>query len=283
MICVTLWSGSDLNAAWALGQAALESIRPHAVQLHGSPSLLKSQAPALAEKVRATLPGVRIWLGVAGDAGQTLVPAGKLSVDALHRRRVEVAATARACGADTIVLNTEAAWRRNATGFTAVDAGRWVRDLRAAVAPGVAVEHTSYVSRFRDYPWSAFLGPELCTRTWPQAYWAAGGTAKWMRTTIWRRYWETNVPGNVAVAPYLQMHGTRCSDTTWFADQFADVTFWAVPARSDAAGVLAARALAEVERRGFTGVGRVKRFQESCGLVGDSRVGPKTLAALAMA
>lgn len=282
MLCVTLWSGAGLADAWEHGRAALAAIRPHAVQLHGAPSLLKAQAPAVAAQARAALPGVRVWLGVAGDAGQTLVPSGRLSVAALHARRVGVAATARACGADTIVLNCEKAWRRDAPGFTAVDAGRWVRDLRAACGPGVAVEHTAYVTRFADYPWAAFLGPGLCERTWPQAYWAAGGSAKWMRATIWRRYWERDVPGGAVAAPYLQAHGCATADLTWFADQFADACFWAVPARHDAAGLLALRALAEVERRGFAGAGRVAAFQRSVGLQPDARVGPLTLRALGL-
>jgi hypothetical protein len=307
VVVVTLWSGSGLRAAWAKGRAHLEMVRPHVVQLHGAPSLLKEQAPAIADQVRAALPGVRIWLGVAGDAGHTDVRAGKLSVDELHRRRVAVAETLRACGADRPLLNCEENWKRGIRppqgGFDDAAATRWVRDLQAAL-PGVPIEHSAYaaVAGHTAYAWGGFLGPGLCARSWWQLYeihsvkGAIAALDRHRKSVAAERLHGLIGPQCVA-APYLQAHhgtkrdresgamvpyGTHPLAASVMADAFNDVTFWAAGERMDDDGAALARALVEIERRGFTGAGRIARFQASAGLNPDSQIGPKTRAALGL-
>jgi hypothetical protein len=84
------------------------------------------------------------------------------------------------------------------------------------------------------------------------------------------------------VIAYVQAHHVTVRETCRIANAHETVCMWAFPTRTDANGVKAARALAEIERRGFPGPGRVERFQASAGLAADGLVGPKTLRALGL-
>lgn len=245
--------------------------------LHSTPSALKAHAPGAADKVRAALPDVRIWLGVAGDAG------GDLSLPELHRRRVSVGDTARACGAEAVVLNCEARWKLRKSGFLAADARRWITDLRVS-HPTLAIGHSAYdqPALHGRYPWREFLGPAGCAFSLPQVYWAEGGTGP-HRLAAHRRSWASTAgSGRIdpacSVWPYLQAHGCSTADLCRVADEFESVAFWPP---YDAAGALAAAALAEIDRLGLPAtVGRIRAAQRHLGLTVDGIVGLKTLGAL---
>jgi hypothetical protein len=106
------------------------------------------------------------------------------------------------------------------------------------------------------------------------------------RLALHRRQWGAAVKGGALrdrpYTGYVQLHHVTTRETCCIADAFDSVCGWAGPARVDADGLLAARVLCELDRRGFSGPGRIGRFQASVGLESDGLVGPNTLRALGL-
>jgi len=168
---LTLWSGDGLPSAVQVATPLLLDARPAVVQLHAGPQGLRDHLRAAAFRVRATLPDVALWVGVAWDGWVDEVTAA--TVDrVIERVYLPAAKAARDIGAELLVINSEAA------GKVHPKAARLLAcvaiDRIRAECPGLAIGHTAYDHPHyhpeeRDhggkidpdeegYPWSAYLG-----------------------------------------------------------------------------------------------------------------------------
>lgn len=168
---LTLWSGDGLPSAVQVATPLLLDARPAVVQLHAGPQGLRDHLHVSAAKVRAAVPGVALWVGVAWDGWVEQVTAA--TVDrVLERVYLPAARAARDIGAELLVINSEAAGKVHpeAARLLAVRA----IDVIRAECPGLLLGHTAYDHPHyhpeeRDhggridadeegYPWSAYLG-----------------------------------------------------------------------------------------------------------------------------
>lgn len=293
-VVVTLWHASGLPRAWTPEvRALLEAVRPDAVQLHGSPAHLRSDAAArVARDVRSSLPDAELWLGVACDSPAYRLAEGSRT---LRWARDELASAARVAvdlGAAAVVWNAEAGWKRSKA--SPVDRAALARALVTHVAtehPALVQGHTAYDQPHLHgrYPWAAWIGPgSSVALALPQVYCAPkeglaprGALARRLaaRRASWARSTTAGLvrPG-LAVLPYLQLHGVPAGQTATVAGELG-LCGWALPSRSDAEGHRALRALAALRP---LGPGAVARWQAERGLTADGIVGPKTLAALGL-
>lgn len=173
---LTVWSADGLRAAVGTALPLLRRVRPAGVQLHAGPQGLAEHLEAQAARVRATVPGVRLWVGVAWDGWVDDVAEGGDVHRIVERVYLPAAWAARAVGAELLVINSEAAGKVHpaAARRLAVEAIDTIR----AQCPGLLLGHTAfdhphYHPEERDhgaridaddegYPWSAYLGaPEL--------------------------------------------------------------------------------------------------------------------------
>lgn len=274
---------------------ALARIRPRCVVLHTSPD--PSDGPAVA-KLRATLPGVRVWFSAPSNQ---LARSSPGAAAAKARRWSQVATD---LGAEHLMFNCERPdWhargddeRDRALSLTA---GMFL-EAAAQASPALELGITSH-----DCPrwhlsrrvWRAFLGRSSPVRRHgPQHYLATKGTVATVRRAQMRlrlsaeQWLELADDGDVrpefvpltgsAWLPMVQLHGAAVSAVCWLADQGTDALGWAAPTRVDAAGYAAAEALQRVEERAGAGPGAIGRFQASEGITADGQVGPLTLARL---
>jgi hypothetical protein len=172
---VTVWSADGLRAAVDNALPLLRRTRPAIVQLHAGPQGLTEHLASQAALVRAAVPGVRIWVGVAWDGWVDDVAEGADVRRIVERVYLPAARAARDIGAELFVINSEAAGKihpraARALAVAAIDAIR-------AECPGLLIGHTAYDhpdyhdeeqgNRVVDgddegYPWSAYYGaPEL--------------------------------------------------------------------------------------------------------------------------
>ncbi len=172
---VTVWSADGLRAGVANALPLLTRVRPAIVQLHAGPQGLTEHLASQAAIVRAAVPGVRLWVGVAWDGWVDDVAEGADVRRIVERVYLPAARAARDIGAELLVINSEAAGKvhpkaARALACAAIDAIR-------AQRPGLLLGHTAYDHPdFHDeersnglidgddegYPWSAYLGaPEL--------------------------------------------------------------------------------------------------------------------------
>lgn len=172
---VTLWSADGLRAAVDNALPLLTRVRPAIVQLHAGPQGLAEHLASQAARVRAAVPGVRLWVGVAWDGWVDDVADGADVRRIVERVYLPAARAAKAIGAELLVINSEAAGKLHpkaarALAVAAIDAIR-------VECPGLLIGHTAYdhpdyhdeeTSNGRidaddeGYPWSAYLGaPEL--------------------------------------------------------------------------------------------------------------------------
>jgi len=303
MVILTVWHAGLLARALPM----LRAIRPHAVMLHSSPEHLASVGAKATAEIRADASLRRngeapaVWFGVAGDVGHTathaslskLAPgdaAGKARIlRALQERRLAAVRGAKRAGVGTVMWDPEAAWKLARPGFDAASA-RELLTLARTEAPEVRQLVTSYdcPTYHHGVPWAAWDDADGWA---PQIYAApakgeppSGSKRGRARHALHRKHW-TGGERERLIRPrpylaYVQAHHVETHETTFIADQCADVALWCAPTRIDAAGILAARALVAIEDAGFAGPGRVRAFQTAHGLTADSLVGPKTLAAL---
>ena len=284
MLALTLWPISE----WEKAVPMIRAIRPDAIQLHADPdTLVKSLATVKAKLIAALGDAAprEWWVGIAGDVGRSAPPA---KLWALREKGLHAA---KAIGATRVVLNCEAAWKLDLPGFLAADARRWVALAKQVCGVPVYVTSFDCPAYHSKLPWAAF---DDADGGWmPQIYAAPAkgqpgrkskqGRArlklhqeKWAQAT--RLGWLKPRP----VCAYVQAHHVVDRETMWILDAHDEVCFWALSTRVDADGVRAARAFTELERRGFRGVGRVRRFQAANGLVVDGLCGPKTFEALGL-
>lgn len=284
--------------------ATLRAIRPDVVMLHTYPG--PEDAPTIA-KVRAAVPGVRIWIQAPAN---TL--AGGSEANAIARA-VEWAKAAAALGVEVLVLNGEMSSGGNRPGWDAKPGEaaakgarlRAIFDAMAAV-PGCPVLGWSShdrIERLSRSVWRAALGPgSPVLLHLPQTYSAPpnrNGVSKRKATAARLRAhaksFGAGVPADVRAdlvqggpgwIPYGQMHHHETAATCILLDAAPLAALWTLSEdteSADPAGVLAARADAELRRRVGHESGRVARFQAGAGLKADGVVGPVTLRAMGLA
>lgn len=291
--------------------ATLRAIRPDVVMLHTYPG--PEDAPTIA-KVRAAIPGVRIWIQAPAN---TL--AGGSESNAIARAE-EWARDAAALGVEALILNGEMSsggdpprpgWDAKTPAEVTAKVTAKSKRLRAifdamAAVPGCPVLGWSShdrIERLSRSVWRAALGPGSPVKLHlPQTYSAppnrAGVTKRAStraRLKAHAKSFAAGVPadvradlvqGGVGWIPYGQAHHHETAATCTLLDAAPIAALWTLSEdreSSDPAGVLAARADAELRRRVGHGPGRVARFQASAGLKADGVVGPATLAALGFA
>jgi murein L,D-transpeptidase YcbB/YkuD len=292
-IVVTLWHASGLGRALdATTRELLAAVQPDAVQLHASPTALRSAAPAVAREVRTLCPRAAIWLGVACDSPAFRLAEGAWSVERARDALLVAAQVAVGVGASHVVWNAEGAWKRpNAAAVDRAPLARAVVETCAARHPALAQGHTAYDQPHLHgrYPWAAWIGPgSPVALALPQVYCApkeglaprgalarrlAAHRASWARSTT-----AGLVRPGLAVLPYLQLHSVPAGQTATVAGELG-LCGWALPSRSDAEGHRALRALAALRP---LGPGAVARWQAARGLEADGIVGPRTLASLGL-
>lgn len=240
---------------------------------------------------------LRLWWGLPYDGiPRTLRRSGGTVARALAAswaRRV------RAWSPEVVCLDGEALWKPDATadlatlGSLALDA---IAATRAEL-PGAAVSWTSYDHPlWHRLPWGAILGAGGVDLHAPQVYAApesgvSDHRAAASRLASARRQWSALADAHAAVRRELLPGGERCTVygqihhvTTGGAALVLDASdtsrAWALPTRSDDAGVRALEALLIARRATGRSAGAIARWQRAHGLAADGVVGPATLASL---
>jgi len=276
----------------------LAQIRPDVALIHAAPT-----DRAYADLVRAAVPGVRLWYQV---------PANYLAADSLAADLATVRAHVRGAvdlGAEVLSLNGEGASAEGRPGWaTRSPEGRALLGARATellaaaadeAAGRLALAWSSHdCPAWHPLPWAALYGPESpVTLSLHQHYPApksgtatraaclsrlATSAAQWARLGPSMCRPELAPRGAGAVL-YTQAHGLTTDGACALYDAAPLAAAWALPARHDAAGILALRADAELRRRVGHAPGRIARWQTHRGLVADGVCGAKTLASLGLA
>lgn len=296
----TLYSGDGALAAFTASRDLLARARPQAVQVH-----TWEPGPTV-DALRALLPGVRIVVGVGVDSIAREAAKGTKPEAVSVRTFRTLADRAASCGADAIVWNAEAAWKRPPTSSERARVVGVVRAGLAAVAsrnPQLLQWHTAYDCPHwhSAYPWEAWLGagsPVLASL--PQVYAAAGGEVMAHRgalparearalsswATAVRKGWiRPDAPDgdadlrDVDWLPYVQLHHVQTRDTVDLATRYPLAFGWALPTRADAAGREAFLVASALHRLGHAGPDAVRAFQTARLLVADGILGPATTAA----
>lgn len=280
-LVVTAWGSGGIGRALDEALPALVSIRPDAVQIHTQPDA--SDAAAVA-RIARDLPDARVWIGAPADTlARTPATASK--------RAAEWACMASQLGAEVLILNGEAAWKGASPALA--------RDVIAAMreaSPALILGWTSFDHpRWHRLPWGAILGAGGVDLHLPQVYAApedgiatrASALARWESAA---RQWAAQgdvLPahrlGGERCVPYVQAHHVSVSGTCALLDRAPLASTWALPARSDEAGVIALRADAIMRREAGHAPGRIARWQSAHGLTADGIVGRATLGAMGLA
>ncbi len=283
---ITLWSAAGARAALDGARDLLARASPPTVMVHHWPTL-----PAQAAVAREIARDHHLWIGAGIDAVALAVTAGRWSVSRAVSELVRLARAGVDAGATHLVLDPEGRWevRDAALHQRLCDTATAALAAIRAACPGLVLGHTSYdqPTLHAHYPWAAWLGPGGVDVALPQVYAAGGGPgslthrlaahhASWQRATAlgWIR------PG-LPVVPYLQAHGVPAGETVVVGQ--AGCALWASPARIDAEGERALRALCALTADGCVVPGAVARYQAAHGLVADGVCGPRTFAALGIA
>jgi len=300
---VTFWGGDGAEAEVRASADLLRTAQPRAVQLH-----TWTPGPA-ASLVRQIVPGVRIVMGVGVDGIARDVAQGRHSVEHGMQTMLHLAERARVLGAEAIVWNAEAGWKRPPTSGEARLLDALIRrglDVVADQCPRLEQHHTAYdhPTYHSTYPWRAWLGEgSPVVASWPQVYAAPGDGLMAHRGALPRREaralnswasairagWitpddpETPVREGVQWRPYLQLHHVPAADTIAAALRYEGAMLWALRSRSDDDGRRAVAALCALDALGFWRPGGVEAFQRDRGLKVDGIAGPATLAALGVA
>lgn len=280
-LVVTVWGGDGIARALDGALSALHAIGPDVVQLHTRPDATDA---AVIARVRAEIPGARVWIGAPADTlARTPATAAK--------RAAEWARMAAQLGAEVLVLNGEAAWVGAAPSLA-----REVIVAMRESAPALTLGWTSFDHpRYHRLPWGAILGAGGVDLHLPQVYAAptdgvATRVGALMRWESAARQWAAQgdvLPahrlGGDRCVPYVQAHHVSVIGTCALLDRAPIASAWALPTRSDAAGVLALRADAIMRREAGHAPGRIARWQTAHGLVADGVVGARSLAAMGLA
>lgn len=305
-VVATLWHADGLDEAWNPAVEELLSIaRPQVVQLHSAPRGHQRYVRAVANAVRRSLPGVRLWLGVACDGWLWEWARGSCTRGSAQRHLTECARLAHELGAEAICWDGEAAYREHPSRG---------RELARAVLEETSAEHPALAQVFTSYdhphyhpdPWRSWCYPgSPVTAALPQVYAAPGGIdviahrgafprrektafASW-QAVVCSAWVGGDVASDAGVVdraldwyPYLQGHSVPAIDAIPFALRHALTSWWALPSRLDREGRTALIAACVLRRLGYVGAHAVARFQSNARLAVDGVCGPKTLAALGL-
>lgn len=299
-LVVTVGEIPAVQVSWARARATVALIRPDVVMLHTGPG---AEDRPTADDVRSL--GARLWVQVGCN------PYADGSEAAAIDRARAWARGAVALGAELLSLNGEMASAPGRPGWDAPsgpaeaadEAQRLARMLAAirAEAPGLAVAWSSHdmPGRLPRAVWASAVGPEGADYHIPQHYGRPGSgpelaTVRGVlaRIETSRAKWAA-VPVSVCRAelmphrerwvPYAQAHHHEVAAACAIHDLAPLSASWTLPEASDALGVLALRADAELRRRVGHAPGRIARWQTHRGLVADGVCGPRTLASLGVA
>lgn len=297
-VALTLWHSAGPRVALSAETLSLLArARPDAVMLHGGPSIFRAdgerapEALAVAQALRAAMPGMRLWFGVGCDGIAKRVRSGAdTAVQAIERIAI-VARLGASLGVEALVFDAEGAWKSASTSPFAQQARALVPELYAAArreAPAVALGMTSFDQPMLHgvFPWSAWCGDATCDFAMPQVY-AAPDKGPAHPGALPRRFERHAASWALAVEkgwiradlprmPYLQAHGVEAAETITALVGANTCALWSTPARIDTAGAAALEAAMKLRRMGLD----VAAFQREKGLVVDGICGPITRAAL---
>lgn len=266
----TVYGGGPLSRGLA---TSLPMIGPgvRAVSLHASvpasgtftPGTLyaDSTLPSASAALRAARPGAELWVGIGVDAVARRVRSGAWTRQQGVSTFVGLARGAAEQGAKIVVWDGEPQYKFSDAATRDVLTGLVTESL-AAVArsvPRIVQGHTSYgnVVPVRlangqswgghgDYVWPAWIGPSSPVAiTFPQVYPSIsnpvgpGVVQEWMRRAgvSYGAAVERGMVGRqVAVRPYLLLHGAPAADTVAVANQAGTSMLWALPGTVDADG-----------------------------------------------
>lgn len=299
-LVVTVGEVPAVQVSWPRALPTLRQIRPDVVMLHTGPG---AEDRPTADAVRAL--GARLWVQVGCN------PYADGSESAAIDRARAWARGAVALGAELLSLNGEMASKVGRPGWDAPlgaeeaadEAQRLAKMIAAAraEAPRLALAWSSHdrPGRLPRIIWAASVGPDGVDYHLPQHYARPGAGPELAtvrgaldRVESARTRWA-EVPASVCRPelaphgarwiPYAQAHHHEVAAACAIHDLAPLSAAWTLPEASDALGVLALRADAELRRRAGHAPGRIARWQTMRGLVADGVCGPRTLASLDLA
>ena len=243
--------------------------------------------------------GLRLWWGLPYDGvARTLRQSGGTVARALAAtwaRRLHPYAP------EVVCLDGEATWKPDA-GADLATLGALALDTIAATRaelPGVPVSWTSYDHPlWHRLPWGAILGAGGVDLHAPQIYAApvegvsdhraargriASASSQWEKlardhASVRREL----IPGGARCTTYGQIHHITTGGAALVLDTSDTCRAWALPTRSDDAGVRALEALLLARRETGARAGAIARWQTAHGLTPDGVCGPVTLAAMGL-
>lgn len=314
-LAVTLYPGDSMRVVEAQ-RALLTRARPAIIQLHTDPG---PKSAAVADALRALLPGVRLWWGIPGN---------RLVRDDGPAEVRKVVRAARGYGAEAVVLNCEGPSKPGLPGWTpATTLALTPAQLEARMAAVVKAAgeelgplrlgFTSHDRASHKIPWGAALGAASpVTFHLPQQY-ASPGRSKTEKSIPSPASWKSARaraeksdasfaelvaagtiradlgPGGAGYFVYSQVHDITTEGVCLLLDRTAVACAWSLDARPrstprslfpdyDEAGARALEAMGAIHRAVGAGPGAVQRYQASAGLSPDGVVGPRTLQALGL-
>jgi hypothetical protein len=263
---------------------------------------------AVAAKVRAAIPGVKLLVGCGVDGVAKEVAKGRKSVAWGNAQLLQCAQRAADVGALAVVWNAEGAWKRAPNTEEKKRLSHFLTtglfEVKARY-PRLEQWHTSFdhPTYHSAYNWSDWIGkgspikvslPQVyAAPADPKAFAARDGVdrrearalASWAEAV--RKGWiAPDAPAgtpedetDVDWLPYYQAHNVLASDTIDSAVEHPLACLWAYPTRADKHGRNALRALCDLWHRELWGPGAVRALQAQTGAGVDGVYGVKTAKA----